>query len=61
MDCIDLSIDPGTKQLLQTKPVYGGNARAVFTTDSMPQMATVRSKAMSPLAADASRKGRSPQ
>jgi electron transfer flavoprotein alpha subunit len=56
-DCLDLNIDPQTKLLLQTKPVYGGNALAVFTSESMPQMATVRSKAMSPLARDPSRRG----
>ena len=57
MDCVDLAIDPGTKRLLQTKPVYGGNAQAVFTSESNPQMVTIRTKAMTPLEADASRKG----
>ncbi len=57
MDCIELAIDPDSKLLLQTKPVYGGNAQATFTTDSYPQIATVRAKAMSPLEPDASRKG----
>ncbi len=57
MDCVDLAIDAGSKRLLQTKPVYGGNARAVFTVDTNPQVATIRTKAMSPLARDASRKG----
>jgi electron transfer flavoprotein alpha subunit len=57
MGCIDLSIDPTSKLMLQTKPVYGGNALAVFTCRSFPQMATVRLKAMTPLPPDASRKG----
>ncbi len=57
MDCIDLSIDESTKQLLSTKPVYGGNARAIFTSPLFPQMATVRAKAMSALAPDSGRKG----
>jgi electron transfer flavoprotein alpha subunit len=57
MDCVDLAIDPETKRLLQTKPVYGGNAQAVFTTDTDPQIVTIRTKAMSALAPDASRKG----
>jgi len=57
MDCVELDIDPQTKLLLQTRPVYGGNARAIFTTESQPQMATVRAKAMSPLERDDSRKG----
>ena len=56
-DCLDLSIDPGTKLLTQTRPVYGGNAQAIFTSEFMPQMATVRTKAMSPLERDDSRKG----
>ncbi|HJX69479.1 MAG TPA: electron transfer flavoprotein subunit alpha/FixB family protein [Dehalococcoidia bacterium] len=57
MDCLELGIDPQSKLLLQTRPVYGGNARAIFTTEKMPQMATVRTKAMSPLVRDGSRKG----
>jgi len=57
MDCVELDIDPQTKLLLQTRPVYGGNARAIFTAESQPQMATVRAKAMSPLGRDDSRKG----
>ncbi|MDD5189644.1 MAG: electron transfer flavoprotein subunit alpha/FixB family protein [Dehalococcoidales bacterium] len=57
MDCIDLSIEAGTKKLLMTKPVYGGNARAIFTSEVLPNVATVRVKAMTALAPDASRKG----
>ncbi len=57
LDCLELSIDPGSKRLLQTKPVYGGNAQAVFTFDTDPQIVTVRSKAMAPLEQNASRKG----
>jgi electron transfer flavoprotein alpha subunit len=57
MDCLDLKINADTKQLEQTRSVYGGNARATFTADSFPQMATVRQKAMSPLEIDNSRKG----
>jgi len=57
MDCVELAIDADSKQLLMTKPVYGGNARAIFTTESMPQMATLRAKAGEPLARDDSRKG----
>jgi electron transfer flavoprotein alpha subunit len=57
MGCLELAIDPQSKQLLQTKPVYGGNAQAVFVCSSYPQIATVRAKAMTPLAPDQSRKG----
>jgi len=56
-DCLDLSIDPATKLLVQTRPVYGGNAQAIFTSELMPQVVTVRTKAMSPLERDDSRKG----
>ncbi len=58
MDCVELAIDPDSKRLWQTKPVYGGNAQAIFTSESDPQIATVRAKAMSPLEPDASRKGK---
>ncbi len=57
MDCLELSINPDTKLLEQTRAVYGGNARAIFTSDLLPQMATIRQKAMTPLEADESRKG----
>jgi electron transfer flavoprotein alpha subunit len=57
LGCLELAIDPATKRLLQTKPVYGGNALAVFVCESFPQIATVRAKVMTPLAKDAARKG----
>ena len=56
-DCVGLEIDSGSKELLLTKPVYGGNAQATFTSESYPQIATVRAKAMSPLERDESRQG----
>ena len=57
LDCIGLAIEPETKLLLQTKPVYGGNALATFTCDSYPQIATVRDKVMAPLESNASKQG----
>lgn len=58
MDCVELSIDPDSKLLLQTRPVYGCKAMAVYVCeDARPQMATVRTKAFSPLERDYSRKG----
>ena len=57
LDCIELAIDPDSKRLLQTKPVYGGNARAIFTSETHPQIVTIRTKAMTPSEPDASRKG----
>ena len=57
LDCVALEIDPASKRLLQTKPVFGGNAQAVFTVDSDPQIATVRAKAMGALPRDDARQG----
>jgi len=57
LGCLELGIDPQSKLMLQTKPVYGGNAQAVFVCSSFPQIATVRAKAMTPLERDGSRKG----
>jgi len=57
MDCTELAVDPDSKRLLSTKPVYGGNAQGVFISDTDPQVVTIRTKAMTPLAPDASRQG----
>jgi len=57
MDCIELAIDHESKRLLQTKPVYGGNAQAIFISETNPQIATIRTKAMTPLEPSASRQG----
>ena len=57
-DCIELNIDPETKLLQQTRPVYGGNALATVMCQTLPQMATVRRKAMSSLVRDDTRKGK---
>ena len=57
MDCLELAIDPATKLMHCTRPVYGGNAKAIFTSEALPQVATVRSKASSPIAPDAGRAG----
>jgi electron transfer flavoprotein alpha subunit len=57
LDCIALTIDSDSKRLLMTKPVYGGNAQAVQICESDPQIATIRAKAMAPLARDDNRKG----
>jgi electron transfer flavoprotein alpha subunit len=58
VDCIQLSIDPETKRLLQTKPVYGGNAIAIWVADSHdPQVVTIRPRAVMAAEPDMSRKG----
>ena len=56
-DCLDVSIDPETKRLLASRPVYGGNAMATVTCVDTPQMAAIRPKAYEPLEADPSRQG----
>jgi electron transfer flavoprotein alpha subunit len=48
-DCIDLEIDQEDGLLLRTKPIYGGNAIAVFKHDGEPQFVTVRPKTMKPV------------
>lgn len=58
MDCVDMRIDPETGSLLLTKPVYGGNAIAVWTSsDHKPQIVTVRPRTAAPAEPDTSRKG----
>ena len=57
-DCTGLAIDPDTKNLLQTRPAFGGNIMAtIITPNHRPQMATVRHKVMKEAVVDHSRKG----
>ncbi len=57
-DCLELSIDPDSKLMLQTRSVYGGNAMGTYVCEgTKPQIATVRAKAMDPMEKDDSRKG----
>jgi len=58
LDCITLDIDRDTGNILQTKPVYGGNALAVWqSTDHYPQIVTMRPRSAEPAEPDTSRKG----
>lgn len=42
-DCTELSIDESTRELLQTRPAFGGNIMAtILCPNHRPQMATVR-------------------
>lgn len=43
-DCVKIERDTETGALLCTKPIYGGNAYAVFEVNTEPQMVTVRPK-----------------
>jgi electron transfer flavoprotein alpha subunit len=57
-DCTELDIDPQTRDLLQTRPAFGGNIMATIRTPRhRPQMATVRHKVMKPAPYDTSRRG----
>ena len=58
MDCITVAIDPATKLLASTRPVFGGNAHATMVSKSArPQMATVRAKTFPPAERNNSRQG----
>ncbi len=57
-DCTAFDIEPETRNLLQTRPAFGGNIMATIITPSRrPQMATVRPRVMKKLEPDPSRKG----
>jgi electron transfer flavoprotein alpha subunit len=57
-DCTGLAIDPETKNLLQTRPAFGGNIMAtIITPNHRPQMATVRHKVMKEALLDPKRSG----
>jgi electron transfer flavoprotein alpha subunit len=56
-DCLEVKIDASTKQLLATRPVYGGNAMATVRCTQNPQFATVRPKVYNPFPAQDHRQG----
>jgi electron transfer flavoprotein alpha subunit len=58
-DCTELDIEPGSDNLLQTRPAIGGNILATIKTPHhRPQMATVRPKSSRPLPPDPARVGK---
>jgi electron transfer flavoprotein alpha subunit len=58
MDCLALHVDPSTRLLVSTRPVFGGSAHATVVSRSVrPQMATIRAKTLPPAARDVSRQG----
>jgi len=57
MDCVELTIDSKSKQVLYTRPVYGGKALATLTYECYPQIATIRARSILPLERDTSRRG----
>ncbi len=57
MDCTGLAIDPETTDLLVTKPVYGGNAVAVWASPRFPHIVTLRPGSVPAATSDPARKG----
>lgn len=57
-DCVALSLDPVTKNLIYTRPTYGGNIMAeILCPSKRPQMCTIRPNAMEKLDPDFSKTG----
>lgn len=57
-DCTSLAIEEGTKQLLMTRPAFGGNLMAtIICPEHRPQMATIRPGVMQPIEKDIHRHG----
>ncbi len=57
-DCTSLEIEEETRNLLMTRPAFGGNIMAtIICPDFRPQMSTVRPGVMQKMNADPSRKG----
>lgn len=57
-DCTGLDIDLETRNLLQTRPAFGGNIMAtILTSQHRPQMATVRHKVFKKAERNVGRKG----
>lgn len=57
-DCTKLEIDPDNKQLMQTRPAFGGNLMATIICPAhRPQMSTVRPGVMEKALYDETRRG----
>lgn len=57
-DCTSLEIEDGTRNLLMTRPAFGGNIMAtIICPEHRPQMSTVRPGVMRRLERDETRKG----
>ncbi len=58
LDCIRLDFDPDSGFILMTKPVYGGNAMAVWkAADQTTQIVTMRPRVSEPAESDDTRQG----
>ena len=57
-DCVDIGIDAGTRRVIASRPVHGGNAIAkVAFPDAGPRVVVLRAKVREPLEPDSSRSG----
>jgi electron transfer flavoprotein alpha subunit len=57
-DCTEVRIDPESKRLVMTRPVFGGNAMLDLVCENRsPQMAAIRPKTQAPLPRDDTRQG----
>lgn len=57
-DCVALSLDAESKNLIQTRPTYGGNIMAdMLCPTKRPQMCTIRPNAMEKLDPDTTKTG----
>jgi electron transfer flavoprotein alpha subunit len=57
MDCTGIEVDPSNRELLLTKPVYGGNAVAVWASSSFPQVVTLRPGSVPAAMVEGNRRG----
>lgn len=59
MDCVDVVFDQASKAIVQTKPVYGGNAYAKWVSaNHRPHVVTMRPRSEKPAEPDPSDKGK---
>lgn len=59
MDCVDVAFDQASKTLIQTKPVYGGNALAKWASaNDRPHVVTMRPRSEKPAEPDHSHKAK---
>jgi electron transfer flavoprotein alpha subunit len=56
-DCQQVDIDPDSGRLIGTRPVYGGSVLARVRSTATPQIAAIRPRMYTPLAADTTRQG----
>jgi electron transfer flavoprotein alpha subunit len=58
LDCAALEVNQDTQALIQTKPVFGGNALSQWISKNhQPHVVTMRPRAAKPAVADSSKKG----